>query len=394
MILRTPKEEIEKYYNKDMISSSELRLWSNGIYAYENPKTSDLFFEDKTHFNIGNGVDSLLTGGLEDFAEKFYVSNLVSKPSEAVMSIISLTINKLRETTDNISIITEEAYQPVLIESARQENWNSNYGDQAILNNLIKQGSDYWNETLLAGNRIILSKEENDKIFQMADNVYRVAYDYYGCNLIDFRSPQHQEQHSTVIWIPQKPIYLQSAISLKILPDMIIVNKENQTVRMIELKTFYESTENFTYYMRKKKLYLQFGLYDHVFKEIGISFLESFLNLEEFSEYTYSGLTIIGVSSTFPEDVVVLEAHESLLEVGYFGRKGFYTQGLANTGTFVSQYHPPIKGVKELIETLYNYKFRKKAYKEHFERGTLAFDRIIYNELPYVEDNVTNYDIV
>lgn len=394
MILRTPKEEIENYYNKDAISSSELRLWSNGIYAYENPKTSDLFFEDKTHFNIGNGVDSLLTGGLEDFAEKFYVSNLISKPSEAVMSIISLAISKLRETTDSISIITEEAYQPVLIEAARQENWNPNYGDQAILNNLIKQGSDYWNEILLAGNKTILSKEENDKIFLMADNVCRVAYDHNGGTLINFRNPEEQEQNPNVIWIPQKPIYYMDSPDIKILPDMIIVDKEHQTIRMVELKTFYESTENFTYYMRKKKLYLQFGLYHHVMNKIGISFLKSFLDLEELLEYTYSGLTVIGVSSTFPEDVVVLDAHESLLEVGYYGRKGFYTQGIADDGTFISQYHSPIKGVKELIETLYNYKLRGKNYKKDFQTGTLAFDRVIYKETPHVFDNPGNYDIV
>ena len=79
---------IEDYYTNPAISQSQLKLLLGPDPSIFNTiQEPDLYFEEKKHFIIGDGVDIQLTRPTVEFNQKFHISNVQNKPSDTIKSI-------------------------------------------------------------------------------------------------------------------------------------------------------------------------------------------------------------------------------------------------------------------------------------------------------------------
>ena len=220
----------------------------NGLdHLFDRVETPSLTF--------GSAVDALITGGQEEFDNKFMAAEFPSIP-DSIIKIVKSLFNKFGElpsyrTLDGIpdnAIITETV----------QQNYQANWRPETRVKVIREKGSEYYSLLHIAGDRTIIDTETYQSVLNTVEALKESeTTKFYFADNNPFEPDierYYQLKFKTDLSYPYN-----IAISYRCMFDELIVDHENKTIQPIDLKTsskkeweFYKSFIEWNYQIQNR----------------------------------------------------------------------------------------------------------------------------------------------
>ena len=336
---------VEDYYTNPAISQSQLKLLlGSDPSIFNTVEEPDLYFEEKKHFLIGDGVDIQLTQSLEAFNEKFHVSNIQNKPSDTIKSIVNQVYDEqkafnLRNPTFDQTIGVLQDYPGYILLACNDHNYQPNWKTETRIAK-VAEAWEYWEDLKAAEGKVVLSQEENDLISQIVMSIRTNP-----------ATSKYFETSKDVEILDQLAIYFTyKNVNCKALLDRIIVNHKDKTIQPIDFKTMGDQTIYFPKSLRQRRYDIQAAFYTealYYFKERDDKTLQ---------DYKILPFKFIVESTVNPGNPLVFTCSSELLRIGQFGapKTSIYgkidSPGYDHMSEYKSLVTNEVKGFHQLIE--------------------------------------------
>jgi len=324
---------VEDYYINPAISQSQLKLLLGPDPSIFNTiQEPDLYFEEKKHFIIGNGVDIQLTRPIEEFNQKFHISNLQNKPSDTIKSIVNQVYDRVKETYPNIETI--QNYNNAILDACNDHNYQPNWKTETRIAKII-EAWEYWEDLKQAEGKVVLSQEENDLISQIVMSIRTNP-----------TTSKYFETSKDVEILDQLAIYFSYCdIDCKALLDRVIVDHKNKTIQPIDFKTMGDQTIYFPKSLRQRRYDIQAAFYMQ-------ALFQWCIQQDKYLDYKILNFKFIVESTVNPGNPLVFTCSSELLDIGKNGRQPYK---LCDKPYISSEYitymkFDEIKGFHQLIE--------------------------------------------
>lgn len=214
-------------------------------YEREGFNNLDKLFDriETPSLTFGSAVDSIITGGQEEFDERFMVAEFPSMPNSIVKIIKSLykqyagTYRSLLNIPDN-SIIRE----------TEDQNYQMNWKPETRAKVIKEKGTDYYNLLFVAGDRCIIDTQT----YQNVVNAVRVLKESNSTKLYFADDNPFEPDIERLYQLKFKGEF--DGITYRNMADLIIVNHKEKWVKPVDLKTsshtewdFYKSFVDWRY---------------------------------------------------------------------------------------------------------------------------------------------------
>ena len=333
---------VEDYYINPAISQSQLKLLLGPDPSIFNTiQEPDLYFEEKKHFIIGNGVDIQLTRPIEEFNQKFHISNLQNKPSDTIKSIVNQVYDRVKETYPNIETI--QNYNNAILDACNDHNYQPNWKTETRIAKII-EAWEYWEDLKQAEGKVVLSQEENDLISQIVMSIRTNP-----------TTSKYFETSKDVEILDQLAIYFSYCdIDCKALLDRVIVDHKNKTIQPIDFKTMGDQTLYFPKSLRQRRYDIQAAFYMQ-------ALFQWCIMQDKYLDYKILNFKFIVESTINPGNPLVFTCSSELLDIGKNGRQPYKLCDKPYISTEYITYmkFDEIKGFHQLIED----------YKWYMEKG-------------------------
>lgn len=239
----------EPEYRKDpALSQSTL-----STYEREGFKCLDTLFDHKEtpSLTFGSAVDSIITGGEQEFNDRFYVSDLPKVPTTAE-PIIKEIFNQFNNSYTNINDIPDNSLIPILTQMGYKG--NTNWGNKAKCDAIRKDGAQYYQTMFMAKGKTILSQEVYNRVFAcvraLKDSPQTKEY-FKDNDPFDDVERVYQQKFKGVL----------GGITYRGMADLLVVDHKNKVIIPCDLKTSsgreYDFPEHFLqwHYMIQARLY-------------------------------------------------------------------------------------------------------------------------------------------
>ena len=327
---------VEDYYINPAISQSQLKLLLGPDPSIFNTiQEPDLYFEEKKHFIIGNGVDMQLTRPIEEFNQKFHISNLQNKPSDTIKSIVNQVYDLVKEEVGSLAgkgLLRDHTSK--IIDSCNDHNYQPNWKTETRIAKVV-EAWEYWEDLKAAEGKVVLSQEENDLISQIVMSIRTNP-----------TTSKYFETSKDVEILDQLAIYFSyCGIDCKALLDRVIVDHKNKTIQPIDFKTMGDQTIYFPKSLRQRRYDIQAAFYTEALK-----------SKKEYETYKILPFKFIVESTINPGNPLVFTCSQELLRIGQFGAPKTYlygkivSEGYDHMSEYKSMVTLEIKGFHQLIE--------------------------------------------
>jgi hypothetical protein len=230
----------EQYRQDTALSYSTLAK-----YEREGFNNLDKLFDrvETSSLTFGSAVDSIITGGQEEFNDRFMVAEFPATP-DSIVKIVKSLFNQYWEDYMSIESIPNDD----IIRETELQNYQMNWKPETRAKVVKEKGAEYYNLLFVAGNRTILDSETYQDVCN-AVNVLRNsdATSYYFAPNNPFE-PEIERLYQ----LKFKGEF--NGVSYRNMADLIIVDHERKTVTPIDLKTssktewdFYKSFVDWRY---------------------------------------------------------------------------------------------------------------------------------------------------
>lgn len=349
----TPQSEIDKYFESDALSQSNLKKLLGGIDSFINnqKEESELFYTEKGHFIIGSAVDTILTGVEGEFENKYHVSVLEKKPSDTEMSIINRAFQDILDSYSEEQLkeqgIDELSKYPGSIQMAIEEhNYQPNWKTETKINKIVENGTLYFEDLKKAVGKQMLSSNE---MVLISSIVSSLKTNPRTSKYFD-RDALLRADKVTVYY--QLPIYFTyKGVKCKALLDMLIVIRDEAgkvvSVQAFDLKTMNGNTLKFPSNLKSFRYDIQAAWYTEA-----IFAKDSTLKIDGLVPEVLRPFTFIVESNSQPGIPLLYEIDEELLLTGKFGRPDLILQGKNENQVDVLEIlKQKVVGFDELIDT-------------------------------------------
>ena len=349
----TPQSEIDKYFESDALSQSNLKKLLGGIDSFINnqKEESELFYTEKGHFIIGSAVDTILTGVEGEFENKYHVSVLEKKPSDTEMSIINRAFQDILDSYSEEQLkeqgIDELSKYPGSIQMAIEEhNYQPNWKTETKINKIVENGTLYFEDLKKALGKQMLSSNE---MVLISSIVSSLKTNPRTSKYFD-RDALLRADKVTVYY--QLPIYFTyKGVKCKALLDMLIVIRDEAgkvvSVQAFDLKTMNGNTLKFPSNLKSFRYDIQAAWYTEA-----IFTKDSTLKIDGLTPEILRPFTFIVESNSQPGIPLLYEIDEELLLTGKFGRPDLILQGKNENQVDVLEIlKQKVVGFDELINT-------------------------------------------
>lgn len=152
----------EEDYRKDpALSYSTLARFNREGFN----KLDSLFDKIETpSLTFGSAVDSIITGGQEEFDTRFMVADFPSTP-DSIIQIVKELFNRFSDTCTNINLISNNA----IIEVASIYSYQNNWKPETRAKVIKEKGFDYYNLLYLSQDKTILNTETYQDVCRAVD---------------------------------------------------------------------------------------------------------------------------------------------------------------------------------------------------------------------------------
>jgi hypothetical protein len=348
-VIISTKEQIDAYFKSEDLGQSSLKSLENGVESFlsnrNEVKTS--FYQEKGHFIIGSGVDTILTGQEGQYESETYVSELDKKPSDAIMSMVvhvySMLIEHLEEDESLESFVLDNGnsladYQGLLDQARAYQQYNSNLKVETFYSKMITEGDLYFQDLIAAHGKQVVDQTQD---FLIKDIVMSLKTHSRTSRFFD-RETQQSLVDTDVYY--QLPVYfVYKGVKCKALMDLVIVVKnEDGSIKAVfpyDVKTMSGLTRFFPTSVKVRRYDIQAAWYT--------------LALQHFfgQDIVISPFKFIVESTTDLGSPLVFECHESLLNIGRHGRGAMEMIPSAEKPELTSfMLQRPVKGYEDLLE--------------------------------------------
>lgn len=343
------QEEIREYFESSALGQSKLKRLLGDVSFFEKE-----FDASAEHFLIGKAVDCILTDSREAFLEQFYVSDVEKKPSDAIVEIINIVFEKVKEDYEEMQSTIEgdttsllefavslEQVPSYILDACSTTGWNSRYKDETKIKTIIESGDEFYKDLCSSDGKIILSQKQNEtvQLIVMSLETHPRTSRFFNRKMFEALP------HVTIYY--QFPIYFEhKGIECKALLDMVVVERteEGQILEItpIDLKTMQGNTFHFLSSVKRLRYDIQAAWYTLAIKDyfaIDETIVKPFMFVVE--------------STTFTGKPLVFEMTPNLLKIGREGKKAVSlvtSEDTSNVAFEYAQLRQPILGYEDLID--------------------------------------------
>lgn len=338
-IIIAKRTEVQQYYDSDRLNQSSLKELQGGLEAYKRKVAKDEEIveneKEREAFLLGSAIDCILTGNIEDFSREYYVSELEKKPSDVEMWMVQIVFRKLLEDrVENIQPF--DTYRELIGEAAVEVDWYKGNPGEKRTDTFISNAKEYFQDLIYSNGKKVLSLTQKTKIDNVVESLKNSP------NTAKYFDRQTLSSNQLVDVYYQKPIYFKYGdVECKALPDLIIVfknpaNNGIEGIQIVDLKTMSGDTLNFLSNVKRFRYDIQMAWYmtavEREFK-VDSSLIKNPIFVVE--------------STTQPGTPLVYHMSNSLITMGYMGRKEFEIP-IQFSDTPV--HFRPIPGIIQLME--------------------------------------------
>lgn len=349
----TPQSEIDKYFESDALSQSNLKKLLGGIDSFINnqKEENELFYTEKGHFIIGSAVDTILTGVEGEFENKFHVSVLDKKPSDTEMSIVNMALQDILQSYTEEQLkeegLQELSKYPGSIQMAIEEhNYQPNWKPETRINKIIENGTIYFEDLKKGIGKQMLSSNEMTLISSIVSSLKTNprTSKYFD------RTALSRAEKVTVYY--QLPIYFTyKGVKCKALLDMLIVVRDEAgkivSIQPFDLKTMNGNTLKFPSNMKSFRYDIQSAWYVEALFAPDSTFKLDGLSIEHLKPFSF-----IVESNSQPGIPLIYEIDEEVLLTGKYGRPDLILQGKnENQVNILEILKQKVIGFDELVDT-------------------------------------------
>lgn len=350
----TPQSEIDKYFESDALSQSNLKKLLGGIDSFINnqKEENELFYTEKGHFIIGSAVDTILTGAEGEFENRFHVSVLEKKPSDTEMSIVNMALKDIVDSYTEEQLkeegIKELSQYPGSIQMAIEEhNYQPNWKMETKINKIIENGTLYFEDLKRAVGKQMLSSSEMELISSIVSSLKTNSRT---SKFFD-RDALSRAEGVTVYY--QLPVYFTyKGVKCKALLDMLIVIRNEAgkivSIQPIDLKTMNGSTLKFISNLKSFRYDIQAAWYlEALFAPDSTFSIEKDVVIED----VLKPFMFIVESNTFPGQPLVYVTDASIVLIGKYGKPELMVKDNNNPDSLKEILKQKVVGFDELVDT-------------------------------------------
>lgn len=210
---------------------------------------------DTPSLTFGSAVDSIITGGQEEFDERFIVADYPSTP-DSIIKIVKDLFNSYHESHESIITIPDADIITFTELNDYQRNWKPETRAKVIK----EKGSDYYNLLHIADNKTIIN---NELYAEITDTVYSLKNSnstrFYFQNDSPFE-PDIQRHYQ----LKFKATF--EGIDYRCMADEIIVDHKTKEIFLIDLKTSSHTEWDFPVSFKDWFYWCQARLYYRIIK--------------------------------------------------------------------------------------------------------------------------------
>ena len=223
---------VEDYRTNPAISQSQLKLLlGSNPNIFNTVEEPELYFEERKHFLIGDAVDIQLTRSIEEFNQKFHVSNVQNKPSDTIKSIVNQVYDEVkafnsRNPSYDQTIGNIQEYPEYILLGCNDHEYQMRWNEQTRINKVV-EAWEYWEDLKAAEGKTVLSQEENDLISQIVMSIRTSP-----------NTSKYFQTNKNIEVLYQLAIYFPyQGVDCKALLDMVVVDHKEKTIQPIDIKT-------------------------------------------------------------------------------------------------------------------------------------------------------------
>lgn len=218
---------------------------------------------------FGSAVDSIITGGMEEFNERFITAEFPSVP-DSIVKIIRRLFSSYKELYSSLSDIPDSIIIPITQEESYQLNWKPETRVKVIK----EKGNEYYDLLYIAGDKTILDTNTYQDVINAVEalkNNEATSYYFELDNPFDTSIKRYYQLKFKATL---------DGIDYRCMMDECIVDYKNKTIRPIDLKTsgkpewdFYKSFIDWSYQIQNRLYYriLKYNIEnDEYFKDFTI----------------------------------------------------------------------------------------------------------------------------
>lgn len=217
---------------------------------------------------LGSAVDSLITGGEEEFESKFIVADFPAIPDSIVV-----IVKELFRLCSSVNKTIESIKDNMVIHVAEQFNYQSNWKPETRAKVIKEKGSEYYSLLYVAGDKTILNTDTYNTVLAMVDALRTseaTKFYFASDNPFDNIKRYYQLKFKATL----------DDIDYRCMMDLCIVDYNNKIIIPVDLKTsykheyeFYKSFIEWNYQIQARLYYrilLHNLLKDEYFKDFKI----------------------------------------------------------------------------------------------------------------------------
>lgn len=197
-------------------------------YEREGFNNLDKLFDriNTPSLTFGSAVDSIITGGQEEFDERFMVAEFPST-SDTVTKIVKSLFSQYGNKYRNISLIPDN----LVIVETESSNYQMNWKPETRAKVIKEKGEDYYSLLFLAGDRIVLDTQT----YKDVCNAVSVLKNSESTKFYFAENNPFEPEIERFYQLKFKGTFY--CITYRNMADLLVVNHKEKWVLPIDLKT-------------------------------------------------------------------------------------------------------------------------------------------------------------
>lgn len=214
----------EEEYRRD----SALSYSTLARYEREGFNNLDKLFDrlETPSLTFGSAVDSLITGGQEEFDERFMVAEFPSTP-DSITKMVKSLFSQYRDSYRSLITIPDDA----IIRETEYQSYQMNWKPETRAKVIKEKGADYYNLLFIAGSKTILDTQT----YQDVCSAVRALKESKSTQFYFAEDNPFEPDIERFYQLKFKGEF--NGVKYRNMADLIIVNHKEKWVKPVDLKT-------------------------------------------------------------------------------------------------------------------------------------------------------------